>query len=746
MNSSVQKNNKTIWFDKPTNSWLESLPVGNGRIGAMVSGSVQFDKLQINEDSVWYGKHQVRDNPDALANLAKIRQLLSEGKQDEAERLAFLSLTSTPKYFAPFVPLAWLTFWFRNQKGNVTDYERSLNMETGTVTVKYSLNGVNYTREVFASVEAQALVMRFTADKPGALTIDVAPSRRPYEADLSKFSSDSIRMNGECGDGGVKYDALLHAGESDGEVHTIGDFVSINNASYATLYFVCNTTYRTDKTLEECTQQLKHIDELGYDNIQKMHIADFNEIFNRVEFSLKGSEEKACKPLNERLAEYKAGEKDDGLSELIFNMGRYLLISSSRKGTLPANLQGLWNDNFTPPWESKYTMNINVEMNYWPAETCGLGDCHEPLFDLIINKMIPNGRNTAKNVYGCKGWTAHSNSNLWGETGVDSQATPAAFWPMAGAWLSTHFWEHYKFTMDKTFLKEKAYPVMKEAAEFFEDYLICDKDGYLVTVPSVSPENCFFLDDSRISHFLTTAPSMDIELLNELFGACIEASEILDTDAQWRGKIADMKSKLRPVKIGSKGQVLEWEKEYKEHEPGHRHMSHLFGVYPGTTITQETDPALWKAAEVSVDGRLSNGSGGCGWSRAWIINLYARLLSGEKAGHQLSEFIKYYVFKNLFVTCESNEKATVFQADGNYGVTAGVAEMLIQSHNGYIELLPAVPASWKDGSARGFRARGGYVVDFDWEDGVVKNVKVKSDIANTCKIKYNGQMHEITVD
>jgi alpha-L-fucosidase 2 len=732
----LQNPTMSLWYSKPAEVWEEALPIGNGHFGGMIYGRTTTETIQMNEDTVWYGGKQNRRNPDALKYLPVIRKLLMEGNFAEASRLTEMAMYSIPPTQCPYQKLEDLIILFEGDmvNGSSTDYYRALDIHDGIATVRYRVNDTVYSREMFASVPDDVLVVRLTSLGPKKISfrahmLRAQKSESMFLSLVEHHSSDCLSSYGQSGPEGVNYRTVLKVLANGGKIDCIGEYMLVENATDVTLILVSNTSFRipepalTNTLLSKVTAAAKK----SYDELRSRHIADHSRLMDRVGLDLGSSHPGLVNvPTDERLKRVKNGKEDLELISLYFQYGRYLLLASSRPGTMPANLQGIWADSFSPPWGSKYTININTEMNYWPAESCNLSECHDPLFDLL-ERMAVNGRDTAKEMYNCRGWVAHHNTTLWADTDpVDRWS--GAIWPMSAAWFATHLWDHYLFTLDIYFLEHRAYPLIKGAVEFYLDYLFEGPKGTLLCGPSGSPENHFITKDGS-AWCQTLEATMDRQLIWELFSLYIEAAKLLNRDPELVAAVEAKKAKLPPMKIGKYGQLQEWGEDYEEAEPGHRHMSHLWGLHPGTQIDVHATPDLAQATRVTLFRRLASGGGHTGWSCAWIINFWARLQEADFAYDYVQTILQKSTLPNLF------DNHPPFQIDGNFGSTAGIAEMLLQSHGGEIRLLPALPPAWKNGKITGLRARGNFTISLTWVNHTLESAEIIAHADSDCRIR-----------
>jgi len=742
-----------LWYDKPATEWTEALPLGNGRIGAMVYGEIENETIQFNEETLWSGQPHDYANEGAHNYLEDLRNLLWEGKQDEAHELGNQHFMSQPFGQLSYLPFGNIELNFPGHK-EVTSYRRQLNLENAVSSVFYEMDGVQFKREVFASEPAQALIIRLEASENGALNF-AAGLNSPHSNYEVSVDGNHIILKGkannyhnELGRDGKPYpeskltfEARLRIEHEGGGLVQYDDSIAVVNARKATLFLVAATSFVNYDDIsgnpeKRCIESLANLEGKPYQKLKDDHISDYKNLFSRVSLDL-GSSEISERPTDQRLTSFYEDE-DPSLVSLLFQYGRYLLISSSRPGTQPANLQGIWNDRMAPPWDSKYTININTEMNYWPAEMTNLSECAEPLFSMVED-LAQTGQNVAKEHYNLEGWVTHHNTDLWRGAAPINHANHG-IWPTGGAWLSQHLWWHYQYTGDKGFLKNRAYPVLKEASRFFADYLVPwpENPEWLVSGPSNSPE----------LGGLVMGPTMDHQIIRDLFANTIEAAEILNVDEEFAAMLKSKRKKIAPNQIGKHGQLQEWLEDVDDPNEKHRHVSHLWGLHPGNEIHPLTTPELAEACKVTLSHR---GNGGSGWSRAWKINFWTRLLDGDHAYLLLKNLVipskifdRYTsegggIYMNMFCACPP------FQIDGNFGATSGITEMLLQSHlrddNGdyYQDLLPALPSRLPNGKITGIKGKGGFEISIKWEHGELTELQVRSILGNNLNLRYKGK-------
>lgn len=763
-----------LWYRNPARRWTEALPIGNGRIGAMIYGGIEDEKISLNEDTLWAGYPKDTTVAGAADAFVSAKELALEGKYFEAQEIVENNFQG--EWTESYMPMGDMLLKFEHG-GIISDYYRDLDLSTAVATVKYKCSEASYTREYLTCAVNDVFATRITADKPGMISFSTRMESKLKNTIRS--DSNTLILDGECPsdaqpsyvdcenpivysekdeERGIGFRTIIKVVAKGGILESCGDELVVTGADEATVYMCVKTSFNGcnkrpylegREYKNACLKNVEEVSLKSFDTIKNEHIKDYKNYFDRAKLDL-GSNDKANIPTDERLLQFQRDRDDLGLYTLLFNFGRYLIISSSREGTQATNLQGIWNDQLRAPWSSNYTVNINTEMNYWPVLMCNLPEFNKPLINLVQG-IRENGRKTAQVHYNARGFTSHHNVDIWCQTtpvgSIGRRGSSVyAFWNMSSGWFCRHVFEHYEYTGDLEFLSSQGYPTMKEAAFFYLDLLTRDKDGYLVMCPSTSPENTFYYNGKPCTISVTTTMTMSI--IKDLFINCIKASKVLGIDEVFRAELEEKLKQLYPFKIGSKGQLLEWHDEYEECDPHHRHISHLYALHPADLITVDGTPELSQACRKTLELR---GDDGTGWSLGWKINMWARLKDGNHALKLIERQLRVVdtdgtnygsgggTYINMF------DAHPPFQIDGNFGATSGIVEMLMQSSDEMIEILPALPDKWANGSVRGLLAKGNIVVDIHWNNCKVKEIALYSSFDRLIKLKYNGKLIDVNL-
>ncbi|PCJ94503.1 MAG: hypothetical protein COA50_12135 [Flavobacteriaceae bacterium] len=740
-----------IWYEQPANDWMEALPVGNGRLGAMVFGTIAQEHLQLNEDSMWPGGPEWGNSKGTPEDLELIRQALRDGKPHLADKLIVerLSYKGVARSHQTMGDL-YIDF-FGDRK--IENYVRELDLENATVTISYTYDGHQYKEKVFSSAVDDVLVVELSTTAPEGMDFNLHLDRKKDKGhttvSTSNPSNNEISMEGEVTqyggavhstptpiDYGVKFETRLKVKHDSGSVATNNGGLQLKGIKKATLEIVCASSFYQENFKEKNTKTLANIVSKPYQELWQNHVKDYQKLYKRVAFNLGGSALDSL-PIDKRLQRVKDSMQDPDLAAKLFQFGRYLLISCSRPGTNPANLQGLWNEHIQAPWNADYHLNINIQMNYWPAEVTNLSECHMPLFD-FMDDLLVRGRIIAKEQYGIKrGAMMHHTTDLWKTPWMRAERPYWGSWIHGGGWMAQHYWEHYNYTKDKVFLEERGYPYLKEIAEFYLDWLVWDeRDNTWVSAPETSPENSYIAQDGKPAA-VSFGTAQGQQIVGEVFDNVLAAAKELGIGDDFTREVTQKKAGLRPgIVLGEDGRILEWDRPYEEAEKGHRHMSHIYALHPGDDITQK-DTAYIEAAKKTIAHRLEHGGAGTGWSRAWMININARLLDKASAEENITKFFQLSLADNLF------DMHPPFQIDGNFGFTSGVAELLMQSHEGFIRVLPALPENWATGSISGLKARGNVEVDMEWKNGRLVSLGLSSIVDKKVNFVYEGITVEV---